>query len=156
MYKANSKKDSPNKVFDIWTLVFLLYAPLISILLASYLPKIEWSNPFESGKSRLLRQTLQAEKFGYPGIPYIANTGTSMKIFVNNEGIGFGECGWNFYCVPNELNTMKGVNYMPLNPPIKRIKKNVVRLDKSYFCNSFDIKGPGKCTSSGWKRGSER
>ena len=66
------------------------------------------------------------------------------------------ECGWNFYCVPEHLNTAKSINYMKVNPPVKRVKNNVVLFGNTYFCNSFNINSPGKCTSGGWKSGSER
>ena len=140
----------------IWDLVLLMYTPIIFFSFFIILPKVKLDYLFESQKTKLGRHHEESEKLGYPGIPYIANTGTSKFIFVSKKDIAYGECGWNFYCVPEELNTKKGTHYLPLTYPLKRIRNNVVRVNNQYYCNSLDIDGAGKCTSRGWKYGTER
>mgnify|MGYP001172286159 CR=1 FL=1 len=140
----------------IWNLVAIIYSPIIFFSLLIILPKVKWEYVLESQESKLTRHLNESKEFGYPGIPYISNTGTSRYIYVSKNDIAYGECGWNFYCLPEELNNKKGTHYLPINPPIKRIRNNVVKLDNIYFCNSLDVNGSGKCTSNGWKYGSER
>ena len=155
MSNLDNNKNSFPKI-KIWTLVGVFYIPIIFVALILTLPKVEWKYVFESASSKLARHHKEAEGYGYPGIPYISNTGTSRNIYVSESDIAYGECGWNFYCIPEELNTKKGVHYLPVNLPFRRIKENVVKLGKSYYCNKFEISGAGECTSGGWKYGTER
>ena len=145
-----------SKKIGIWNLVAVIYIPIILFSLFKIVPKIKLNLTYESQKTKFDLHHKESKKFGYPGIPYIANTGTSTFIYVREDDVAYGECGWNFYCVPEELNAKKGLHYLPINPAVKRIRENVVRLDNTYFCNSFNINGPGKCTSRGWRYGSER
>ena len=150
------EKKHDEKGLQIWPLVGFLYTPIILSVLLINLPKVQWKYVFESNKTKLARHYEKAKNYGYPGIPHHANSGTSKVIYVSKEDIAYGECGWNFYCVPEDLNTTKSINYMKVNPPIKRVKNNVVLFGNTYFCNSFNINSPGKCTSGGWRSGSER
>ena len=152
----SKEKVVETKGVAIWPIVGFLYTPIFFWVLLINLPKVEWKYVFESNNTKLVRHYEKAKNYGYPGIPHHANSGTSNVIYVSNEDIAYGECGWNFYCVPEYLNTTKSINYMEVNPSIKRVKNNVVLFGNKYYCNSFNINSPGKCTSGGWRSGSER
>ena len=59
-------------------------------------------------------------KAGYPIHTY--QILVRVEIFMGID-IAYGECGWNFYCVPEELNTKKGVHYLPVNLSLAELKK---------------------------------
>ena len=152
---AAMKKFKHLRKISIWQLVGAIYGPLIFCFIVANLPNIEWKYAYESYKTKLSRDQKKAKSFGFPGIPYIPKTGTSTVIYINENDIAYGECGFNFYCLPQKLNSTVG-NYRPVNPAITRIKKNVVKLDDRYYCNLYTLRPPGKCYSGGWKKGSER
>ena len=64
-------------------------------------------------------------------------------------------CGPHFFC-SEELNAKKGIHFLPVNDGVRRIKTNVIFAEDTYWCDSYEIRGPGKCKSGGWVNGSER
>ena len=106
MFLFKEKKHA-EKGLQIWPLVGFLYTPIILWVLLINLPKVQWKYIFESNNTKLARHYEKAKNYGYPGIPHHANSGTSKVIYVSKEDIAYGECGWNFYCVPEDVNTKR-------------------------------------------------
>ena len=131
-----------------------IYGPIIFCSFVN-LPKVEWKYVFESNKTRVARHHQKAKDIGLPGIPYWRNTGTGAVIYVNEEVTAYEMCVPDFFC-SEELNAKEGIHYMPINGGSKRIKSNVIYAGDRFWCDSYEIKGPGKCRSSGWIYGSER
>ena len=144
-----------NKSYGIWAWVGAIYVPIIFWVLFVNLPKVEWKYVFESNKTKIARHHQKAKDIGLPGIPYWRNTGTGAVLYVNEEGTAYAMCGPDFFCT-EELNAKEGIHYMPINGGSKRIKSNVIYAGDRFWCDSYEIKGPGKCRSGGWIYGSER
>ena len=147
--------NKKNKSYGIWAWVGAIYGPIIFWVLFVSLPKVEWKYVFESNKTRVARHHQKAKDIGLPGIPYWRNTGTAAVLYLNEEDIAYAMCGPDFFC-SEELNSKEGIHYMPINGGSKRIKSNVIYAGDRFWCDSYEIKGPGKCRSSGWIYGSER
>ena len=150
-----TKKIKTGKRYGTWSWVGAIYGPIIFWVLFVNLPKVEWKYVFESNKTRVARHHQKAKDIGLPGIPYWRNTGTAAVLYVNEKGIAFAMCGPDFFC-SKELNSKEGMHFMPINGGSKRIKSNVIYAGDRFWCDSYEIKGPGKCRSGGWKYGSER
>ena len=150
-----NQKIKNRKSYGIWAWVGAIYGPIIFWVLFVNLPKVEWKYVFESNKTRVARHHQKAKDIGLPGIPYWRNTGTGAVLYVNEEGTAYAMCGPDFFCT-EELNAKEGIHYMPINGGSKRIKSNVIYAGDRFWCDSYEIKGPGKCRSSGWIYGSER
>ena len=150
-----NKKIKNSKRYGIWAWIGALYGPVIFWVLFVNLPKVEWKYIFESNKTRVARHHQKAKDIGLPGIPYWRNTGTGAILYVNEEGTAYAMCGPDFFCT-EELNAKEGIHYMPINGGSKRIKSNVIYAGDRFWCDSYEIKGPGKCRSGGWIYGSER
>ncbi len=144
-----------SKKYGIWAWLGAIYGPIIFWVLFVNLPKVEWKYVFESNKTRVARHHQKAKDIGLPGIPYWRNTGTGAVLYVNEEGTAYAMCGPDFFCT-EELNAKEGIHYMPINGGSKRIKSNVIYAGDRFWCDSYEIKGPGKCGSGGWIYGSER
>ena len=149
--RMNNKK----KRHSIWAWVGAIYGPIIFWIIFVNIPKVEWEYVFESNKTRVARHHQKAKDIGLPGIPYWRNTGPGAILYVNEEGTAYAMCGPDFFCT-EELNAKEGIHYMPINRSSKRIKSNVIYAGDRFWCDSYEIKGPGKCRSSGWIYGSER
>ena len=149
---ANKKKS---KKYGIWSWVAALYGPIIFWTLLINLPKVEWKYVFESNKTRVARHHQKAKEMGLPGIPYLRNSGTGHILYVNKDDVAYGMCGPHFFC-SEELNAKKRIHFLPINGGVRRIKTNVIFAGDRYWCDSYEIKGPGKCKSGGWVNGSER
>ena len=149
------RMSKANKKYGIWAWVGAIYGPIIFWVLFVNLPKVEWKYVFESNKTRVARHHQKAKDIGLPGIPYWRNTGTGAVLYVNEEGTAYAMCGPDFFCT-EELNAKEGIHYMPINGGSKRIKSNVIYAGDRFWCDSYEIKGPGKCRSGGWIYGSER
>ena len=147
--------NKKNKSYGIWAWVGAIYGPIIFWVLFVNLPKVDWKYVFESNKTRVARHHQKAKDIGLPGIPYWKNTGTAAVLYVNEKGIAYAMCGPDFFCT-EELNAKEGIHYMPINGGSKRIKSNVIYVGDRFWCDSYEIKGPGKCRSGGWIYGSER
>ena len=78
-----------SKYIKIWHLVGAIYGPIVFVALIFNLPKVEWKYVFESSSSKLARHYKETEGYGYPGIPYISNTGTSREIYVSESDIAY-------------------------------------------------------------------
>ena len=143
------------KKYGIWAWVGALYGPIIFWVLFVNLPKIEWKYVFESNKTRVVRHHQKAKDIGLPGIPYWRNTGTAAVLYINEKGTAYAMCGPDFFC-SEELNSKEGIHFMPINGGFKRIKSNVIYAGDRFWCDSYEIKGPGICRSGGWVYGSER
>ena len=152
---TKNQKIKHHKRYGIWSWVGALYGPIIFWVLFVNLPKVEWKYVFESNKTRVARHHQKAKDIGLPGIPYWRNTGTGAVLYVNEEGTAYAMCGPDFFCT-EELNAKEGIHYMPINGGSKRIKSNVIYAGDRFWCDSYEIKGPGKCRSGGWIYGSER
>ena len=148
---ANKK----SKKYGIWSWVVALYGPIIFWTLLINLPKVEWKYVFESNKTRVARHHQKAKEMGLPGIPYLSNSGTGSILYVNKDNEAYGMCGPHFFC-SEELNAKKGIHFLPVNDGVRRIKTNVIFAEDTYWCDSYEIRGPGKCKSGGWVNGSER
>ena len=148
---ANKK----SKKYGIWSWVAALYGPIIFWTLLINLPKVEWKYVFESNKTRVARHHEKAKEMGLPGIPYLSNSGTGSILYVNKDNVAYGMCGPHFFC-SEELNAKKGIHFLPVNDGVRRIKTNVIFAEDTYWCDSYEIRGPGKCKSGGWVNGSER
>ena len=148
---ANKK----SKKYGIWSWVVALYGPIIFWTLLINLPKVEWKYVFESNKTRVARHHQKAKEMGLPGIPYLSNSGTGSILYVNKDNEAYGMCGPHFFC-SEELNAKKGIHFLPVNDGVRRIKTNVIFAEDRYWCDSYEIRGPGKCKSGGWVNGSER
>ena len=144
-----------SKKYGIWAWVGAIYGPIVFWILFVNLPKVEWKYVFESNQTRVARHHQKAKEIGLPGIPYWKNTGTGAVLYVNEEGTAYAMCGPDFFCT-EELNAKEGIHYMPINGGSKRIKSNVIYAGDRFWCDSYEIKGPGKCRSGGWIYGSER
>ena len=147
--------NKKNKSYGIWAWVGAIYVPIIFWVLFANLPKVQWKYVFESNKTKIARHHQKAKDIGLPGIPYWRNTGTGAVLYVNEEGTAYAMCGPDFFCT-EELNAKEGIHYMPINGGSKRIKSNVIYAGDRFWCDSYEIKGPGKCRSGGWIYGSER
>ena len=147
--------NSQSEKYGIWAWVGAIYGPIVFWFLFVNLPKVEWKYVFESNKTRVARHHQKAKDIGLPGIPYWRNTGTGAVLYVNEEGTAYAMCGPDFFCT-EELNAKEGIHYMPINGGSKRIKSNVIYAGDRFWCDSYEIKGPGKCRSGGWIYGSER
>ena len=152
---AKNQKIKNSKRYGIWAWVGAIYGPIIFWVLFVNLPKVEWKYVFESNKTRVARHHQKAKDIGLPGIPYWRNTGTGAILYVNEEGTAYAMCGPDFFCT-EELNAKEDIHYMPINGGSKRIKSNVIYAGDRFWCDSYEIKGPGKCRSGGWIYGSER
>ena len=148
---ANKK----SKKYGIWSWVVALYGPIIFWTLLINLPKVEWKYVFESNKTRVARHHQKAKEMGLPGIPYLSNSGTGSVLYVNKDNVAYWMCGPHFFC-SEELNAKKGIHFLPVNDGVRRIKTNVIFAEDRYWCDSYEIRGPGKCKSGGWVNGSER
>ena len=141
--------------FGIWKIVAALYCPIIFSILIINLPKVEWKYVFESNKTRVARHHKKAKNIGLPGIPYWRNSGTGAILYLNENDVAYGMCGPDFFC-SEEMNAKKGINFMPINGGVRRINSKVIFAGDRFWCDSYDIKSPGKCRSGGWQRGSWR
>ena len=150
-----TQKIKTGKRYGKWSWVGAIYGPIIFWVLFVNLPKVEWKYAFESNKTRVARHHQKAKDIGLPGIPYWRNTGTAAVLYVNEKGIAFAMCGPDFFC-SKELNSKEGMHFMRINGGSKRIKSNVIYAGDRFWCDSYEIKGPGKCRSGGWIYGSER
>ena len=150
-----NQKIKNRKSYGIWAWVGAIYGPIIFWVLFVNLPKVEWKYVFESNKTRVARHHQKAKDIGLPGIPYWRNTGTGAVLYVNEEGTAYAMCGPDFFCT-EELNAKEDIHYMPINGGSIRIKSNVIYAGDRFWCDSYEIKGPGKCRSGGWIYGSER
>ncbi len=144
-----------NKKYGIWAWVGALYGPIIFWILFLNYPKVEWKYILESNKARVARHHQKANEIGLPGIPYLSNSGTGSILYVNENDVAYGMCGPHFFC-SEELNSKEGIYFMPINGGAKRIKSNVIFAGNRFWCDSYEIKGPGKCKSGGWVYGLER
>ena len=147
-----------NKIIGIWPLVGAIYGPIILWVLLINLPKVvkvDWRYVFESNKTRVARHHKKAKNIGLPGIPYWRNSGTGAILYLNENDVAYGMCGPDFFC-SKELNSKKGIHFMPISTGARRINSGVVFAADSYWCDSYDINHSGKCRSGGWVNGSER
>ena len=87
-----------------------------------------------------------------PGIPYWRNSGTAAILYVNEKDIAYAMCGPDFFC-SEELNSKKGIHFMPIYGGARRINSKVIFAGDSFWCDSNDLKLPGKCRSGGWVNG---
>ena len=149
------RMSKKNKRYGIGAWVGALYGPIIFGLLIVNLTKVEWKYVFESNKSRVARHHQKANEIGLPGIPYLRNSGIGSILYVNENDVAYGMCGPHFFC-SEELNSKEGIHFMPINSGTKRTKRNVIYDGDRFWCDSYEIKGPGKCGSGGWVYGSER
>ena len=146
---------SAKKNIGIWKIVAAVYCPIIFWILIINLPKVQWKYVFESNKTRVARHHKKAEDIGLPGIPYLRNSGSAAILYLNRDGIAYAMCGPDFFC-SKELNSKKGIHFMPISAGARRINSGVVFAADSYWCDSYDINHSGKCRSGGWVNGSER
>ena len=147
-----------NKIIGIWSLVGAIYGPIIFWVLLINLPKVvkvDWRYVFESNKTRVARHHKKAKNIGLPGIPYWRNSGTGAILYLNENDVAYGMCGPDFFC-SEEMNAKKGIHFMPINGGVRRINSKVIFAGDRFWCDSYDIKSPGKCRSGGWQRGSWR
>ena len=151
----NKKDKNKRKGIKIWPLVGAIYGPIIFWILIINLPKVEWKYVFESNKTRVARHHKKAKEIGLPGIPYWRNSGTAAILYVNDNDVAYGMCGPDFFC-SKELNAKKGIHFMPIKGGARRINSKVIFAGDRFWCDSYDIKSPGKCRSGGWQRGSWR
>ena len=151
----NKKDKNKRKGIKIWPLVGAIYGPIIFWILIVNLPKVEWKYVFESNKTRVARHHKKAKEIGLPGIPYWRNSGTAAILYVNDNDVAYGMCGPDFFC-SKELNAKKGIHFMPIQGGARRINSKVIFAGDRFWCDSYDIKSPGKCRSGGWQRGSWR
>ena len=151
----NKKDKNKRKGIKIWRLVGAIYGPIIFWILIVNLPKVEWKYVFESNKTRVARHHKKAKEIGLPGIPYWRNSGTAAILYVNDNDVAYGMCGPDFFC-SKELNSKKGIRFMPIHGGARRINSKVIFAGDRFWCDSYDIKSPGKCRSGGWQRGSWR
>ena len=146
------------KIIGIWPLVGAIYCPIIFWVLLINLPKVvkvDWRYVFESNKTRVARHHKKAKNIGFLGIPYWRNSGTGAILYLNENDVAYGMCGPDFFC-SEEMNAKKGINFMPINGGVRRINSKVIFAGDRFWCDSYDIKSPGKCRSGGWQRGSWR
>ena len=153
--KQNYLMSDKKNYFGIWKIVAALYCPIIFSILIINLPKVEWKYVFESNKTRVARHHKKAKEIGLPGIPYWRNSGTAAILYVNDNDVAYGMCGPDFFC-SKELNAKKGIHFMPIHGGARRINSKVIFAGDRFWCDSYDIKSPGKCRSVGWQRGSWR
>ena len=151
----NKKDKNKRKGIKIWRLVGAIYGPIIFWILIVNLPKVEWKYVFESNKTRVAHHHKKAKEIGLPGIPYWRNSGTAAILYVNDNDVAYGMCGPDFFC-SKELNAKKGIHFMPIKGGARRINSKVIFAGDRFWCDSYDIKSPGKCRSGGWQRGSWR
>ena len=151
----NNENDTRKKFIGIWPLVGALYGPIFFWFLLTNLPKVEWKYVFESNKTRVARHHKKAKNIGLPGIPYWRNSGTGAILYLNENDVAYGMCGPDFFC-SEEMNAKKGIHFMPINGGVRRINSKVIFAGDRFWCDSYDIKSPGKCRSGGWQRGSWR
>ena len=151
----NKKDKNKRKGIKIWRLVGAIYGPIIFWILIINLPKVEWKYVFESNKTRVARHHKKAKEIGLPGIPYWRNSGTAAILYVNDNDVAYGMCGPDFFC-SKELNAKKGIHFMPIKGGARRINSKVIFAGDRFWCDSYDIKSPGKCRSGGWQKGSWR
>ena len=147
--------NKKSKKYGVWSWVVALHGPIIFWTLLINLPKVEWKYVFESNKTRVARHHQKAKEMGLPGIPYLRNSGTGSILYVNKDDVAYGMCGPHFFC-SEELNAKKGIHFLPATGSVRRIKTNVIFAGDRYWCDGYEIRGPGKCKSGGWVNGSER
>ena len=146
---------SAKKNLGIWKIVAAVYCPIIFWILVINLPKVQWKYVFESNKTRVARHHKKAEDIGLPGIPYWRNSGSAAILYLSRDGVAYAMCGSDFFC-SEELNAKQGIHFMPISGGARRINSKVIFAADSYWCDSYNINYPGKCSSGGWQRGSER
>ena len=151
----NQEANKKRKRYGIWAWVGAIYGPIIFWFHFINLPKIEWKYVFESNKTRVARHHEKAKEIGLPGIPYWRNSGSAAILYLNRDDIAYAMCGPDFFC-SEELNAKKGIHFMPIHGGARRINSKVIFAGDRFWCDSYDIKSPGKCRSGGWQRGSWR
>ena len=149
---TNKKENKKNKRYGIWAWVAALYGPIIFGILIVNLPKVEWKYVFESNKTRVARHHQKAKEIGLPGIPYWRNSGTAAILYVNEKDVAYAMCGPDFFC-SEELNSKKGIHFLPIYGGARRINSKVIFAGDTFWCDSNDVKRPGKCRSGGWVNG---
>ena len=149
-----NKNDAKKKI-GIWPLVGAIYGPITFWFIVLNLPQVtqvELKNFFESNKTKVARHHEKANEIGLPGIPYWRNSGTAAILYVNEKDVAYAMCGPDFFC-SEELNLKKGINFMPIYGGARRINSKVIFAGDTFWCDSNDVKRPGKCRSGGWVNG---
>ena len=80
------------------------------------------------------------------------NSGTAAILYVNEKDVAYAMCGPDFFCSEG-LNSKKGIHFMPIYSGTRRINSKVIFAGDTFWCDSNDVKRPGKCRSGGWVNG---